>query len=72
MGICNPEVLADVENQNSFSQPRSLTEIIAQDTEGEVDQSAVFDNKKESANRKAARAKGQVRKCTTKLATGNV
>ena len=41
MGISNPEELAVVENQNSISLTRSLTEkIIAQDTQGEVDQNA--------------------------------
>lgn len=52
MEISNPEVLADVENQDSISLTRSLTEeIVAQDSDGKVDQSAVLENKKESDNR---------------------
>ena len=47
MGITNPVKLADMENQNSISLTRSLSDkIIAQDANGEIDQHAILENKR--------------------------
>lgn len=50
MGITSPERLAEMENLNSISLTRSLTDkIIAQDVHGEIDFSAVNQHKKQIA-----------------------
>ena len=61
MGIINPVELADVENQNSISLTRSLTEmIIAQDPEGEVDQSTIQERKRKMAEERQQRQKDKL------------
>ncbi|KAG0725970.1 hypothetical protein GWK47_037531 [Chionoecetes opilio] len=47
MGITSPEKMAEVENLNSINLTRSLTDmIIAQDAQGEIDQSVIAEQKK--------------------------
>ncbi|KAG0722649.1 hypothetical protein GWK47_044105 [Chionoecetes opilio] len=47
MGITSPEKVAEVENLNSINLTRSLTDmIIAQDAQGEIDQSVIAEQKK--------------------------
>ena len=61
MGISNPEELAEVENQNSISLTSSLTEkIVAQDTDGEIDQSAILENKRRVSKERQQRQKDKL------------
>lgn len=47
MGITNPAMVADIENQNSISLTQSLTEkIITQDAEAEIDQTLLLERRK--------------------------
>ncbi|XP_050739099.1 uncharacterized protein LOC127009782 [Eriocheir sinensis] len=70
MGITNPEKLADKENQNSISLTRSLiNRIIAQEAEGEIDQTEIRDIKRKISEERQQTQKDELDRLTHHLST---
>ncbi|XP_050707996.1 uncharacterized protein LOC126993177 [Eriocheir sinensis] len=70
MGITNPEKLADKDNQNSISLTRSLiNRTIAQEAEGEIDQTEKRDIKRKISEERQQAQKDELDRLTHHLST---